>query len=128
MFRLDYLSCLLTVLATILLGRKSWTGLLVAIVNSLIVCVIGLRTSQLGFIPANLFCICIYVFSIRSWFRERTNTNRHQAEQQVFAAPTLLNVESINASTAVGRRTDALTAQLKRELEEYARTLPEVPT
>ena len=82
MFHLDYLSCFLTVLATILLGRKSWVGLLVAIVNSFIVCVIGLRTSQFGFIPANLFCIWVYAFSIRSWLREQTHTNRDQAEQQ----------------------------------------------
>src|SRR5260370_20673286 len=74
MFHLDYLSCFLTVLATILLARKSWIGLLIAIVNSLIVCAIGLRTSQLGFIPANLFCICAYAFSMRSWLREQTHT------------------------------------------------------
>jgi DNA-binding NarL/FixJ family response regulator len=37
MFHLDYLSCFLTVLATILLARKSWIGLLIATVNSLIV-------------------------------------------------------------------------------------------
>jgi hypothetical protein len=80
MFRLDYLSCFLTVLATILLGRKSWIGLLVAIVNSLIVCMIGLRTSQFGFVPANLFCICVYAFNIRSWLREQTN--RDQVQQQ----------------------------------------------
>jgi hypothetical protein len=59
MFRLDYLSCFLTVVATILLGRKMWTGLVVSAVNSLVVCVIGLHTSQYGFIPANVFCICI---------------------------------------------------------------------
>ena len=82
MFHLDYLSCFLTVLATILLGRKSWIGLLVAIVNSLIVCAIGLRTSQLGFIPANLFCICAYAFSMRSWLREQTHTNRDQTRRQ----------------------------------------------
>lgn len=70
MFRLDYVSCCLTVLATILLGRKSWTGLIVAIANSSIVCVIGLQTSQLGFIPANLFCICVYALSIRSWLKQ----------------------------------------------------------
>lgn len=70
MFRLDYLSCLLTVLSTVLVGRKSWTGLAIAGVNSVIICVIGLRTSQLGFIPANLFCIVVYIFSIRSWMRE----------------------------------------------------------
>jgi hypothetical protein len=74
MFHLDYLSCLLTVLATILLARKSWIGLLVAIFNSLIVCAIGLRTSQLGFIPANLFCICVYAFSMRPWLKEQTDT------------------------------------------------------
>ena len=82
MFHLDYLSCLLTVLATILLARKSWTGLLIAIVNSLIVCAIALRTSQLGFIPANLFCICVYGFSMRSWLRKQTHTNRDQARRQ----------------------------------------------
>ena len=75
MFRLDYLSCFLTILATVLVGRKSWTGLLISIVNSLIVCVIGFRTSQFGFIPANLICICVYAFSIRSWLK-RTNTHQ----------------------------------------------------
>ena len=69
MIRLDYLSCLLTVLSTVLVGRKRWTGLVVASVNSVIVCVIGLRTGQLGFIPANLFCIGVYAVSIRSWVR-----------------------------------------------------------
>jgi hypothetical protein len=75
MLRLDYLSCFLTILATILVGRKSWTGLLISIVNSSIVCLIGLRTSQFGFIPANLFCICVYAFNIRSWFK-KSNTPR----------------------------------------------------
>ena len=70
MFRLDYLSCFLTVLSTILVGQKRWMGLAIAGVNSVIICVIGLRTGQLGFIPANLFCIGIYVFSIRSWVKE----------------------------------------------------------
>jgi hypothetical protein len=70
MFRLDYLSCFLTILATVLVGRKSWTGLLISIANSLIVCVIGFRTSQFGFIPANLICICVYAFSIRTWLKK----------------------------------------------------------
>ena len=82
MFHLDYLSCFLTILATILLARKSWIGLLVAIVNSLIVCAIGLRTSQLGFIPANIFCICVYAFSMRPWLKEQIQTNRDQALRQ----------------------------------------------
>jgi hypothetical protein len=69
MFRLDYLSCFLTVVATILLGRKMWTGLVVSGLNSLIVCVIGLHTSQYGFIPANVFCICINAFNLRTWLK-----------------------------------------------------------
>jgi hypothetical protein len=67
MFRLDYLSCFLTVVATILVGKKMWSGLVVSGVNSLIVCVIGLHTSQYGFIPANVFCICINAFNLRAW-------------------------------------------------------------
>ena len=82
MFHLDYLSCCLTVLATILLARKSWIGLLVAIVNSLTVCAIALRTSQLGLIPANLFCICVYAFSMRSWLNGQIHTNRDHAQPQ----------------------------------------------
>jgi hypothetical protein len=71
MFRLDYLSCFLTIVATILIGRKMWTGLVLSGVNSLIVCVIGLHTSQYGFIPANVFCICIYAFNLRAWLKAR---------------------------------------------------------
>ncbi len=71
MFHLDYLSCFLTILSTILVGRKLWTGLVVACINSAVVCMIGLRTSQLGLIPANLFCIVVYTVSIRSWLRDR---------------------------------------------------------
>ena len=82
MLHLDYLSCFLTVLATILLARKSWIGHLVAIANRLIVCVIGLRTSQLDFIPANLFCIDVYAFTTRSWLKEQTHANRDQAQRQ----------------------------------------------
>src|ERR1700740_875257 len=82
MFHLDYLSCILTVLATILLARKSWIGLVIGIVNSLIVCAIGLRTSQLCFIPANLFCVCVYAISMRSWLKKQTHTIRDHAQPQ----------------------------------------------
>ena len=71
MFRLDYLSCFLTVVATILVGRKMWTGLVVSGVNSLIVCVIALHTLQYGLIPANVFCICINAFNLRTWSKVR---------------------------------------------------------
>jgi hypothetical protein len=75
MFRLDYLSCFLTVFATILVGRKMWTGLVVSCINSLIVCVIGLHTSQYGFIPANVFCICIYAFNLRTWLKVQKDSS-----------------------------------------------------
>lgn len=71
MFHLDYVSCFLTILATVLVGRKCWTGLVLSGINSMIVCIIGLRTAQFGFIPANLFCICIYAISVRSWLKDR---------------------------------------------------------
>jgi hypothetical protein len=76
MFRLDYLSCFLTVFATILVGRKMWTGLVVSGINSLIVCVIGLHTSQYGFIPANVFCICIYAFNLRTWLKVQKDSSK----------------------------------------------------
>jgi hypothetical protein len=79
-FRLDYLSCFLTVVATILVGRKMWTGLIVSGVNSLIVCVIGLHTSQYGFIPANVFCICINAFNLRAWLRVQKDPSESTTE------------------------------------------------
>src|ERR1700682_3924085 len=81
MFRLDYLSCFLTILATILVGRKMWTGLVVSGVNSLIVCVIGLHTSQYGFIPANVFCICINAFSLRAWLKAQKDRTASDTDQ-----------------------------------------------
>jgi len=68
-FRLDYISCILTVVSTILLGRKFWQGWLVATANSVVVCVIALRTAQFGFVPANLFCIAMYSYNVWSWRR-----------------------------------------------------------
>jgi len=65
--RLDCLSCVLTVCSTILVGRRCWEGWVLAAANSLIICVIGLRTAQLGFIPANLFCIVLYAVNLRTW-------------------------------------------------------------
>jgi hypothetical protein len=104
MFRLDYLSCLLTILATILVGRKLWTGLVVSSVNSLIVCVIGVQTSQFGFIPANLFCICIYAVSIRSWLKERTSAQRMATPQtgrdSIEAVASQMNLVQSNASAS----------------------------
>ena len=65
--RLDYISCVLTVISTILIGKRCWQGWVLAAVNSLVVCVIGVRTAQLGFVPANLFCLVLYGVNLRSW-------------------------------------------------------------
>ncbi len=67
MLRLDYLSCVLTIASTILVGRRCWEGWALAAVNSVIVCVIGLRTGQLGFIPANVFCMVMSTVNLRAW-------------------------------------------------------------
>ena len=67
MIRLDYLSCILTVLATLLIGKKLWQGWVVAAVNSAVVCVIGVRTAQFGFVPANILCIALYASNLVHW-------------------------------------------------------------
>jgi hypothetical protein len=67
MLRLDYLSCLLTIVSTVLVGKKLWHGWIVAAVNSLVICFIGVRTAQFGFVPANLFCIGLYASNLSSW-------------------------------------------------------------
>jgi hypothetical protein len=65
--RLDYLSCLLTVASTILVGRRCWEGWALAGVNCIIMCVIGLQTAQLGLIPANVFCMVMSAINLRAW-------------------------------------------------------------
>ena len=71
MLRLDYVSCVLTIASTVLIGRRKWQGWILAGANSLIISVIGMQTAQTGFIPANLFCIAIYGYNILQW-RERS--------------------------------------------------------
>lgn len=71
--RLDYVSCILTVLGTVLLGKKLWQGWVVAAINSAVVCVIGVRTAQFGFVPANLVCIALYTSNLVTWrFKPRS--------------------------------------------------------
>ena len=40
---------------------------MVAGANSVVVCVIALRTAQFGFIPANLCCIALYSYTVSNW-------------------------------------------------------------
>ncbi len=67
MLRLDYISCVLTVLSTIMIGRKQWTGWIIAAVNSVVISIVAVRTAQFGFVPANLFCIALYAYNLRTW-------------------------------------------------------------
>ena len=71
--RLDYLSCVLTIISTILVGKRCWEGWILAGVNSAILCVIGFRTAQFGFVPANLFCIVLYGVNLRAWKKAETS-------------------------------------------------------
>ena len=81
--RLDYISCVLTILGAVLLGKKLWQGWVVAAVNSAIVCVIGVRTAQFGFIPANLFCIALYSVNLRTWrFPSRRDAGEVNAQSR----------------------------------------------
>lgn len=80
MFHLDWISCLLTVASTLLIGRRLWQGWVVAGINSIIVCVIGVRTAQFGFVPANLMCIGLYAFNLRAW-RLRSSIPPDSAEK-----------------------------------------------
>ena len=65
--RLDYISCLLTVLSTVLIGKRYWHGWILAGVNSVVICVIARNTAQFGFIPANVFCLGLYVYNVWNW-------------------------------------------------------------
>jgi hypothetical protein len=65
--RLDYLSCILTISSTILVGRRCWEGWALAGVNCILVCIIGFKTDQLGFIPANIFCMVMSAINLRTW-------------------------------------------------------------
>lgn len=86
LLRLDSFSCLLTVISTLLVGRKLWQGWVVAALNSVIICIIGLRTAQFGFIPANLFCMVLYARNLSSWRRVRTPERRIRLKSAQEAA------------------------------------------
>jgi hypothetical protein len=67
MLRLDYVSCFLTILSTVLVGKKLWQGWVVAGANSIIICVIGMRTAEFGFLAGNFFCIGLYANNLWNW-------------------------------------------------------------
>lgn len=70
---LSYLSCLLTIASTVLVGRRLWQGWVVAGVNSVIIGAIGWQTGQWGFVPANVFCLAIYAYNLKTWREPQRN-------------------------------------------------------
>jgi hypothetical protein len=95
---LDYLSCLLTIASTVLVGRRMWQGWIVAGVNSAIICVIGLQTGQWGLVPANVFCLAIYAYNLRTWRAPATPATR----------PVLVEMAAQPDGPSTGRRLDVV--------------------
>jgi hypothetical protein len=67
MLKLDYVSCILTIISTVLIGKRLWQGWVIAGANSIIICVIGMRSAQFGFVPANLSCIGLDANNLWNW-------------------------------------------------------------
>jgi hypothetical protein len=92
MLHLDYVSCLLTVASTVMVGKRLWQGWIVAGLNSIVVCVIGAHTGQWGFVPANIFCLLIYVYNLHQW---------RQPEQARTAAQSPTPAVSVTLDTQI---------------------------
>jgi hypothetical protein len=84
---LDYISCLLTIASTVLVGRHKWQGWVVAAVNSVIISVIGLRTGQWGLVPANVFCLGIYAYNLRTWRSPAVAEEAHPGSDSPSSVP-----------------------------------------
>ena len=104
MLRLDYISCLLTVVSTILVGRRFWQGWIVAGANSVIICVIGMRTAQTGFIPANVFCLGLYGYNLLNWRSQRQENSASVHLSRLMPAHSRVSRDS--SSQVRGRATD----------------------
>ena len=117
LLRLDSLSCFLTVLSTLLVGRKLWQGWVVAALNSVIISIIGLRTAQFGFLPANIFCIALYAHNLWSWRRIRMPETANRwplAQNKAVVSP-------VRAANRIARQpTDAKARDLYSEMAGIA--------
>lgn len=67
---MDYVSCILTLVSTVMVGKKRWQGFAIAGVNSALICVLAHDAKQFGLIPANIFCMALYAKNIRQWRKE----------------------------------------------------------
>jgi hypothetical protein len=93
MFRLDYISCFLTIASTVMIGRRLWHGWLVAGANSAVICYIGVRTAQTGFVPANLFCIAMYAYNIIQWRKPVASPAEPASVLALTAAPRAVRLD-----------------------------------
>ncbi len=82
MLHLDSFSCVLTVLSTLMIGRRWWQGWIVAAANSLLICAIALRAAQPGFIVANIFCLGIYGYNLFKWRTDEQPARRSSSARQ----------------------------------------------
>lgn len=53
-------------------------------VNSAVVCVIGIRTAQFGFVPANLLCIGPYAGNLFRWRINRRSVSSQSGADRNF--------------------------------------------
>lgn len=51
-------------------GPEALAGWLIAGINSILICDIAVNTAQLGFIPANVFCVALYAYNIVGWRKQ----------------------------------------------------------
>ena len=102
MLRLDYFSCLLTVLSTVFVARRQWFGLIIGAVNCVVISVIGYQTRQYGFIAANVFCMATYLVSVRSWRRQAPASAATPSVATATPAPGKLYLVSRTEPLATG--------------------------
>lgn len=95
MLRLDYLSCVLTIASTVMVGRRKWYGWVVAGTNSIIICAIGVNTGQFGFVPANLFCLALYLYNIIQWRGKDAPTREVEGDTGETSAGITLRIQGI---------------------------------
>jgi hypothetical protein len=106
MLRLDYLSCVLTILSTVMVGGRKWQGWVVAGANSAIISVIGLQTGQWGFVPANVFCIALYLYNIKKW--RLRGANSAELPSTVSESPSLKLSARLNQQDQVRAEATAM--------------------
>lgn len=94
-----------------------WQGWVVAGANSVVICAIALRTTQTGFIPANLFCMAIYVHNIAKWRHTSMNaTCLVDASSEAATEPRSSLVEMKDTSLVLLKKVDEVDASEVAEL------------